>query len=273
MTAPTDQQLKAIATTLRAQADLIDPPGEVTVPTTGGLKDRGKFKLVRAEYFDTDCAEGEFLDKYKGRCTAYPAHYLDTNGQPKDKGGNNTGSHYDPNNVSVVGGILRSHCRIGKDGKAGGAAVQLTDATGRYLHQKHGRWEARMKADPVSGYKRATMLWPSSYKWNDGEIDWCEGHLIGLVSMFNHFPGSPKDQDEFKTSALMAEWHVYAVEWTPEGVSFFLDDKLVGTSKKVPTTSMFFNDQVETNIGGTQPTAKDDGYAFLDYVGQWSYVP
>jgi hypothetical protein len=130
VTAPSDTVLEASAVALEAQAATIrswkqgTTPPVTPPPATDGLTDLPNFKLARAEYFNTDCAAGHFLDaaNYGKTWTAYPIDYLDTNGEPKSKGGNGTGSHYDPNRLSVVNGLLQIGVGPTSDGTYGGSS-------------------------------------------------------------------------------------------------------------------------------------------------------
>lgn len=67
-------------------------------------------------------------------------------------------------------------------------------------------------SDPIANYKAAPLWWPGSDKWDDGEIDHGEGDLNGTISAFNHYPGSPEDQDEFKTPARFTDKHTAVTE-------------------------------------------------------------
>lgn len=273
----TDQaaRLNGLVSDLHTQAAKVRSSiSSVPTPVGWALNDSPNFKLLRAETWQTDAARGEFLAKYSGRVTAYPKNYLDTNG--KQAG---TGSHYDPQRISVSGGVLSIAVETGSDGKPGGANPYFVNADGSLLAPQYGRFQVVTWADPVKGYKRAFMGWPKSWVWNDGEMDFVEGSLDGSVDCNNHFPGDPQQQDQFHSGAKSSDRHVWGVEFIPSGVSFYLDGKLVGTSSgkhnsvsKVPTKGMFLNLQTETNIGSPQPSKADKGAVYVGPVGIWQYT-
>ncbi len=60
------------------------------------------------------------------------------------------------------------------------------------------------------------------------------GHGIKAVN-------DPRLEPEFFKPRLpvrMEDWHVYAADWTPEGVRLFLDDELIGTARQSPAYPM-----------------------------------
>lgn len=260
---------KAVATAIRVQADLLDPPASPVTPTTPApatppatFTDLPNFKLLRGQAFDKPCAEGKFLETHPDM-GAYDTGWSDTSNRGR----------YRTDNLSVVDGRLRIHCCT-KSGMPGGSVPNFKGLKGEgQLNVLHGRSEVAMWCDPVSGYKVAHLWWPGSDNWDDGEIDWAEGSLNGSASAYNHLPGSPRDQDGFeKTGAKLSERQVYAVEWTPSSVRFLLDGREVGRSAKVPSKPMHHVLQTETNIGGTAPKSSDDGYVYIDGYAIWQYV-
>jgi beta-glucanase (GH16 family) len=110
--------------------------------------------------------------------------------------------------------------------------------TRRKFQQAYGRFEARLKLPTGKG------LWPafwmlgadldSGVRWPDcGEIDIVEGRGAQpwRVSGAVHGPGYSAGNAriaEYVTADrrdLTAEFHVYAVEWDPEEIRFFVDDR------------------------------------------------
>jgi beta-glucanase (GH16 family) len=282
-------ELRDIATVLRQKAEAlaaiadvlsapISPavtppaptPNPAPLPASGftgrSVVDSSKWKLVWANDFGTNCTEGQFLTTYAKSLSAYPADYKDTQGQQ----GN--GSHYNPDRISVVDGWMKIRVGFGPDGKAQAAAPYALNSSGKILDQLYGRYEVRMRAEPVPGFKLASLLWPKSDVWAEGEIDFPEGSLNGNVTAYSHYVGDPQNQDAFEnTGAKMADTHTYTVEWMPNKVEFFVDGKSVGTStKKVMATPAHWIYQVESNIGGNLPTNGPTGSVYIDHMSIWS---
>ena len=154
-----------------------------------------------------------------------------------------------------------------------------------YTGQTYGRYSVRFKSDSLQGYKIAFMLWPSSDKWEDGEVDWPEGGLDGKPYANSAVRGS---LDEFGMQfdpparafapTGMRQWHVATTEWTPQGISWFWDGKLIGRTalaNAVPITPMRWTLQAETDVGpGTSaPAPSTAGHLEIDWVVQYAYAP
>ena len=110
-----------------------------------------------------------------------------------------------------------------------------------------GRVELRAKAndDP----RAMVALWMIRYDEPDrsSEICVCEifGNEIGddhaLVGVGVHPFGDDRILDDFtkvRVEIDAREFHVYATEWTPDGVAFFVDDALVKTVPQSPDYAM-----------------------------------
>ena len=116
---------------------------------------------------------------------------------------------------------------------------------------QHGRIElcARASADPQT----MVALWMIGYEdepERSAEICICEifGRDVGpdgvAVGMGVHPFGDPKIVDDFSRETIpidAREFHIYAAEWTPDGVTFFVDGagvKRVGQSPDYPMQLM-----------------------------------
>ncbi len=129
----------------------------------------------------------------------------------------------------------------------------------------YGRFEVRFRADPVEGYKMAWLLWPDSDEWAEGEIDWPEGRLDRGMYAANLQVGQPGQFDLVTDQvATFDEWHVATTEWTPEGVTFYLDGEQIGFSDSSPSTPMHWVLQTETAYG--KPPADSQGHVQVDWV-------
>lgn len=91
--------------------------------------------------------------------------------------------------------------------------------------QQYGKWEVRAKFPKGdSQYHPVLILWPDSDNWPEGgEIDFAETDSgADDVSFFLHY-GSSNSQKNEKKSLDITQWHNYAVSWTPEGITGYID--------------------------------------------------
>jgi len=132
---------------------------------------------------------------------------------------------------------------------------------------------------PIPGYKTAWMLWPGSWNWNDGEIDFPEGPLDGGIGGFAHQAntGNPQLNTLWMHSpnTFYDGWHTATTEWIPgKSVEFFLDGVSVGkTTSHVPTKPMHWALQTETKLGTTPPPTTSKGNIKIDWLTVESYKP
>jgi hypothetical protein len=128
------------------------------------------------------------------------------------------------------------------------AVVREAQENVRLYTPHHGRVELRAKAvdDPYA----MVALWMIGYgdePERTGEICICEifGRDVGVdqaaVGMGLHPFGDPDIVDDFAAVPLPIdgrEFHVYAAEWDPEQVAFFVDGELVRTVGQSPAYPM-----------------------------------
>ncbi|WP_226359225.1 glycoside hydrolase family 16 protein [Pseudonocardia sp. ICBG601] len=93
--------------------------------------------------------------------------------------------------------------------------------------QKYGRWEVRMRAPTGSpSYNALALLWPTEENFPvGGEIDFAEimDPARDKIELFLHY-GADNSQVHGELTIDATQWHNYAVEWTPDGVTAFVDD-------------------------------------------------
>ncbi|WP_426997063.1 glycoside hydrolase family 16 protein [Pseudarthrobacter sp. N5] len=154
-----------------------------------------------------------------------------------------------------------------------------------YSGQKYGRYSIRFRSDSLPGYKVAFMLWPSSDKWSEGEIDWPEGGLGGTMYGASAITGSSdRAAMEFDPPITTysptdsSEWHVATTEWTPGKVKWFWDGELISQTalaSGVPWTPLRWTLQAETGVGpgSIVPEASTAGHLEVDWVVQYAYAP
>jgi beta-glucanase (GH16 family) len=215
--------------------------------------------LVR-EDFSQDIAVGDFPgDAYADDWTVYPDGWGDTSG---------VGTYAPSRVLSTEGGILRFD--LHSDGKDFlGAALLAAETNG----QRFGRYSIRWRADPVTGYGLAFLLWPDSGHWpNDGEIDFPEGALDGTIKAYAHYASGDGGQDQFDTGTTMQDWHTSVIEWTPDAITFHLDGRFVGRSTTdVPQIPMHLVLQAGT-AGDDEPPRDARGAIEVDWVHVDSYT-
>jgi|GEM_PF-3301797 len=92
--------------------------------------------------------------------------------------------------------------------------------------QEHGRWEGRVRA-PVSdeSYNALLLLWPDAEDFPvGGEIDFMEmtDSSRQKTDLFIHY-GADNSQVSGAVEIDATEWHNWAVEWTPEAITAYVD--------------------------------------------------
>lgn len=150
---------------------------------------------------------------------------------------------------------LRPHSVIPDEGgqQLLGAAVHPV-LKGRPNVRRYGRYRYRMRTlanGPHLGV--CALLWPADDQaWPlAGEIDFVEGDLQGPLSGFHHLAGTDNEQREASRRVLHPErWHTYTIEWLPDRLRFWVDDRRVySSSDRVPSDPMRFVIQVGANQG------------------------
>jgi hypothetical protein len=92
--------------------------------------------------------------------------------------------------------------------------------------QKYGRWEGRVKA-PASdeSYNALLLLWPDAENFPEGgEVDFMEmmDHTRQKTNMFLHY-GADNSQVSGDVEIDATQWHNWAVEWSPKGITAYVD--------------------------------------------------
>ena len=199
-----------------------------------------------------------------------------------------------PENVQIQGGNLvvtaRSEKYAGDDGIARGyTSARLK--TQKLFSQPYGRFEARIKIPAGEGMWPAFWLlgedigavgWPKC-----GEIDIMEniGKEPGAVHGSLHGPSSSAATTSQTSTFQLPEgqkfaddFHVYAAEWDPQGVKFFVDSTNYAsmTKEQWPATGPWVFDHpffiiLNLAVGGDWPGPPDAKTQFpqrmiVDYV-------
>ncbi|SDL16943.1 Glycosyl hydrolases family 16 [Arthrobacter sp. ov407] len=134
----------------------------------------------------------------------------------------------------------------------------------------HGRYSVRYRADALPGFKTAWLLWPDSGVWpRDGEVDFPEGDLAGVIVGYAHYSRNGADAFEgFNSGQSSTSWHVATMEWSPGRIEFFLDGRSLGVSTKAPTSPMHLILQTESCLPRC-PAPATRGHVSLDWISIW----
>lgn len=107
-----------------------------------------------------------------------------------------------------------------------GTADGTTGAMSWHPGQRYGRWELCIRSDP-GGLHSVVLLWPVAEDWPvGGEIDWMEimDDDRQTTGFFLHH-GSDNDTESGSVQIDATRWHAYALEWTPDRITGYVDGK------------------------------------------------
>ncbi len=235
------------------------------------------WRQIFTDDFTTNVALGSFPGAVSTKWSAYPHTYKDTTGR---------GTYWPEKVVSIRDGLLDmwlhtetingvpTHLvsapipNLPLDDSA--VSSQTASSGLRYTYLTYGRYAVRFRADPVSGYKTAWLLWPWSNDNNrDGEIDFPEGNLDNRICAFMHRTNAVTNPDQYAacTQATYPTWHTAVIEWSPNLVEFFLDGTRIGsTTQRIPFNPMRYILQTETATDGVVPSSTAQGHVQVDWV-------
>ena len=234
----------------------VDPSGQ-SMP----VGDLPGWHQIFTDNFATSLPLGGFPSAVASKWTAYSG-FPDTSGH----------GVYDPAKVvSIANGMLTLHLHTENGTHYVSAPVPIIPGHAAYQGQVYGRYAIRFRADPVSGYKTAWLLWPDDDQWPEGEIDFPEGDLTGTIGAYLHHKGNPQAQEAYSTGVTYGGWHTAVIEWSPGAVTFILDGTVIGNDTNtavIPSTPMHWVIQTETTPGGPDNTAA--GNVQIDWVTMYS---
>ncbi len=196
-------------------------------------------------------------------------------------------------NVQQRGGNLVITVKRESYTAADGIAREYTSArlkTQGLFERRYGRFEARIKIPRGQGMWPAFWLLGTDVKtagWSEcGEIDIMEniGREPSTVHGTIHGPGYSADAGITAPFSLRGgkrfadDFHVYAVEWEPKRIRFYVDKHLYATRtpKSIPAGKKWVFDHdffmiLNVAVGGSWPGTPDDTTKFpqemvVDYV-------
>ncbi|WP_217695625.1 family 16 glycosylhydrolase, partial [Pseudonocardia sp. Ae168_Ps1] len=125
-----------------------------------------------------------------------------------------------PDAISVSNGQLT--ITGSENGDAGGMAWSPNS-------QQYGRWEgcAQSPAPAASSLHTLFLLWPTAENWPEGgEVDFMEisDGTRQKVEGFLHY-GADNSQTQGSVEIDATQWHAFAVEWTPDKITYLVDGK------------------------------------------------
>jgi hypothetical protein len=187
---------------------------------------------------------------------------------------------YDAGKTASVGnGYLTIDLHTDSTGQAYSAAI-MPERNGAHASQKYGRWVMRWKAVPygagAQGWGWASLLWPDSNVWADGEIDWPEiyGGTSPNVLGYNHCvaatgrPPSEKCGVNVNTfKPWLNTWHETSVVWSPGSLQLWMDGKQYGTASGVNVPTAVLHQVIQTGTASwTAPCPTCGVKLSIDFV-------
>lgn len=207
--------------------------------------------------------------------------------------GNNELQSYQAANAVVANGLLTITAKKQRVGSKAYTSARIRTLNKPGGQATHGRFEARMKLPSGAGMWPAfwmlpantTVTWPAS-----GEIDIMES--TGQKNMFAwgtlHY-GSSNANHQWTSTEIYRQpdtfsdgFHVYAVEWTPYKMSWYIDDLLYATKTPSDMSNsadwtfenyqyyMIMNLAVGGNLGGPVDATKLPQTLQIDYVRSYA---
>jgi Glycosyl hydrolases family 16 len=163
--------------------------------------------------------------------------------------------------------------------------------------QEYGAWFARLKGDSEpSGmlFSNIFLLWPANNQWPP-EIDIYEDNgyrsntRATLINTVGGICGSsptfaclqPYEQSNGPAGGVAndgTQWHTYGVEWTPSGVSWLIDGRVIYTAPasavkspaQQPALPMYLAVQSQNMQGAGTPTQRET--MTVDWVAEFSWA-
>ncbi|WP_130289152.1 glycoside hydrolase family 16 protein [Pseudonocardia sediminis] len=166
-----------------------------------------------------------------------------------------------PEAITVADGMMSINAE--QDGTTG--------AVSWHPGQQYGRWESCVKSDEGQGGLNALLLlWPVAENFPvGGEIDWMEisDDSRQETGFFLHY-GENNDQESATVKNDATKWSAYALEWTPEKISVFVNgEEWYSTTEKdhLPPGPMNMTMQMDYFPEAGGPSAMH-----MDWAHQWA---
>ncbi len=228
-------------------------------------------KLVWAEEFD-----GTSLDLQKW------THQTGGGGW-----GNNELQNYRPENTSVGNGLLKITAK--RENLGGNAYTSSRIRSINKADFTYGRMEARIKMPYGQGIWPAFWMMPTDDKYGgwpkSGEIDIMEyigrepKKIYGTIHFGPDWPNNKSSGGSYDAyrEDFSKEFHLFAVEWEPNEIRWYIDDYLYSTKKTTDVAperwpfDQRFHFILNLAVGGNWPGSPDGSTVFpqvmeVDYV-------
>ncbi|MCX6928016.1 MAG: glycoside hydrolase family 16 protein [Verrucomicrobia bacterium] len=206
---------------------------------------------------------------------------------PKDPWGrerNNELQAYVTNAFEVKDGMLKVRAEKQDAFYSGKQRVYTSGmmSTYRKFSQRYGRFEIRCRVPRGKGMWPAFWLLPEPLAWPP-EIDVLEvlGHEPNKLYCTHHFQDEQRkhksDGGSWTGPDFSADFHEFAVEWSPQRIVWFVDgEEHFRSEKSIPHGKMYM--LVNLAVGGDWPGAPDDKTRFpaaleVDYVRAYEKLP
>ena len=182
---------------------------------------------------------------------------------------------YEPSKViSIHNGVMDYHLHtVGRSHMIAAAVPKIPGGSGLMGGFRYGRFVARARIAPLYGYHVSFLLWPDSNIWpRDREIDFPEADFDSrTISGFVHWPGATgaARQTAYDVAVNLSRWHIYEVDWTAAGLSFYVDGVLIGRTTaptEIPRTLMHWVLQTGTSFTEGAPMSTASGDVQIDWV-------
>jgi beta-glucanase (GH16 family) len=109
------------------------------------------------------------------------------------------------------------------------------------------------------------------------EFDFPEANLDQTLGGHIHQLGVPSNNayNLPTQTAVLTDWHVYTICWTPAYIQFLLDGvqltKYTGVAG-IPIKTMHWIQQIETQLSGVPPASSVSGNVYIDWFTVYSYT-
>ncbi len=226
--------------------------------------DRPEWKLVWRDEFD-----GKEIDRTRWDFDVGNGFYNYDANQWISGWGNDELQYYtrDPANAFVKDGML--HIRALKESLHGcgytSAKLKTRKRDGSPLfNQKYGRFEFRAKLPTGKGVWPAIWMLPQEEKYGgwpcSGEIDVAEARgqeptkVLGTLHFGSRWPKNTHAGKEYvlPNAGTIADFHVYAVEWEPGAIRWFVD------GRQYAAQSFWWSSGKLDGTKGANPTKESD---------------
>jgi beta-glucanase (GH16 family) len=196
--------------------------------------------------------------------------------------------YYTPDCVQMGNGYLRIKTEQRNYGGRIYTSGEVT--TQGHFSQRYGWFEVRARMPTTPGLWTAIYLLPESGNWPP-EIDVVEylardSQGIYLTNHWRDFWGNhcQCNSDTHFSSVDFSKWHVYAIDWEPGFVNWYLDGGLIGSTKsplwcdetpvQVSSVPMYIriNDAIGW-FGGDAADGPWPQYFDIDYVRVYKRLP